>query len=154
MPFMLIGIWWNLMFFFQQGSKEVELPPNEQHERVNLILMASALLLLFNVMVFLIYLSTIINNGKIMLQKSWTTEKWVTKGNNFVRWGSHVHVGWKNYARQEKVLRKYSFSLRRNALLTLHCRYVQFLIVSTFHCCTFYINYLLQSNVEFTVKKL
>ena len=73
------------MFFFQQGSKEVELPPNEQHERVNLILMASALLLLFNVMVFLIYLSTIINNGKIMLQKSWTTEKWVTKGNNFVR---------------------------------------------------------------------
>ena len=71
--------------FFQQGSKDVELPPNEQHERVNLILMASALLLLFNVMVFLIYLSTIINNGKIMLQKSWTTEKWVTKGNNFVR---------------------------------------------------------------------
>ena len=77
------------MFFFQQGSKEVELPPNEQHERVNLILMASALLLLFNVMVFLIYLSTIINNGKIMLQKSWTTEKWVTKGNNFVRYGIH-----------------------------------------------------------------
>ena len=77
------------MFFFQQGSKEVELPPNEQHERVNLILMASALLLLFNVMVFLIYLSTIINNGKIMLQKSWTTEKWLTKGNNFVRYGIH-----------------------------------------------------------------
>ena len=76
--------------FFQQGSKEVELPPNKQHERVNLILMASAFLSLFNIMVFLIYWSTVIDNEKIRFQKSWTTEKWVTKGNNFIR--SHVPV--------------------------------------------------------------
>ena len=74
------------MGFFQQGFKEVELPPNEQHERVNLILMASALLLLFNVMVSLIYWSTVMNNEKALFQKSWTTEKWVTKGNNFIRY--------------------------------------------------------------------
>ena len=73
--------------FFQQGSKEVELPPNKQHERVNLILMASAFLSLFNVMVFLIYWSTVIDNEKILFQKSLTTEKWVTKGNNFIRYG-------------------------------------------------------------------
>ena len=72
--------------FFQQGSKEVELPPNEQHERVNLILMASASLLLSNVMVFLIYWSSVINNEKILLQKALTTEKWVTKGKNFIRY--------------------------------------------------------------------
>ena len=71
------------MCFFQQGSKEVELPPNEQHERVNLILMASALLLLFNVMVFLTICQ---HNEKILLQKSLTTEKWVTKGKNFIRY--------------------------------------------------------------------
>ena len=78
--------------FFQQGSKEVELPPNKQHERVNLILMASAFLSLFNVMVFLIYWSTVIDNEKIRFQKSWTTEKWVTKGNNFIRYGTNVPV--------------------------------------------------------------
>ena len=70
------------------SSKEVELPPSEQLERVNLILIASALLLLFNVMVFLIYWSTVMNNGKILFQKSWTTEKWVTKGNNFIRYNT------------------------------------------------------------------
>ena len=96
------------------------MPPNEQHERVNLILMASALLLLFNVMVFLFYLSTLINNGKIMLQKSWRTEKWVTKGKNFIRYGIHVPVVWKNYSRQEKALRKHSFPLRRTELLNTY----------------------------------
>ena len=70
------------------SSKEVELPPSEQLERVNLILIASAFLLLFNVMVFLIYWSTVMNNGKILFQKSWTTEKWVTKGNNFIRYNT------------------------------------------------------------------
>ena len=80
------------MGFFQQGFKEVELPPNEQHERVNFILMASALLLLFNAMVFLIYLPTVMNNKKILLQKSLTTEKWVTKGKNFIRYGTHLPV--------------------------------------------------------------
>ena len=68
-------------------SKEVELPPSEQHERVNLILMAAAFLSLFNVMVFLIYWSTVIDNEKILFKKSLTTEKWVTKGNNFIRYG-------------------------------------------------------------------
>ena len=76
--------------FLQEGSKEVEkcskeveLPPSEQHERVNLILMASALLLLFNVMVFLTIYQ---HNEKILLQKSLTTEKWITKGRNFIRY--------------------------------------------------------------------
>ena len=71
-----------------EGSKEIELPPSEQHERVNLILIASAFLLLFNVMASLIYWSTVINNEKILFQKSWTTEKWVTKGNNFIRYNT------------------------------------------------------------------
>ena len=73
----------------EKCSKEVELTPSEQHERVNLILIASASLSLFIIMVFLFYWSIFIDNEKVLLQKSWTTEKWVTKGNNFVRCGIH-----------------------------------------------------------------
>ena len=68
-----------------EGSKGIELPPSKQHERVNLILIASAFLILFNVTVSLIYWSTVIKNEKILFQKYWTTEMWVTKGNNFIR---------------------------------------------------------------------
>ena len=81
--------------FSQEGSKkvgkiskEIELPPSEQHERINLILIASAFLLLFNVMVSLIYWSTFMDNEKIPFQKSWTPEKWVTKGNNFIMYNT------------------------------------------------------------------
>ena len=76
----------------EKCSKEVELAPSEQHERLNLILIASAFLSSFNVMVFLIYWSTVIDNEKVLFQKSWTTEKWVTKGNNFIRYGIHIPV--------------------------------------------------------------
>ena len=75
-----------------EGSKEIELPPSEQHERVNLILIASAFLLLLNVMVCLICWSTVINDEKILFQKSWTTEKWLTKGNNFIRYKYLMHI--------------------------------------------------------------
>ena len=68
-----------------EGSKEIELSSSEQHERVNLILIASAFLLLFNVMVSLIYWSTFMDNETIPFQKSWKAEKWATKGNNFIR---------------------------------------------------------------------
>ena len=71
-----------------EGSKEIELPPSKQHERINLILIASAFLLLFNVTVSLIYWSTVIKSEKILFQKYWTTEKWVTKGNNFIRYNT------------------------------------------------------------------
>ena len=86
--------------FSQEGSKkvgkiskEIELPPSEQHERINLILIASAFLLLFNVMVSLIYWSTFMDNEKIPFQKSWTPEKWVTKGNNFIMNNTSCHSG-------------------------------------------------------------
>ena len=64
-----------------QHDEEVELPPNEQHERVNSVLIASTFLLMFDVMAFLFYWSTVLSNEIIVIHKASTTEKLVTKGN-------------------------------------------------------------------------
>ena len=87
------------------------MPPNKQHERVNLILMASAFLSLFNVMVFLIYWSTVIDNEKIIFLKSWTTEKSVTKGKNFIIYGIRVRCRLKKLCLTRKSSQKPSLPL-------------------------------------------